>query len=176
MTGDAYFAGLSLGAVVFACTAVFLAALVRGYSGFGLSALMVTSLALVIPPVEVVPMAMALEVVASLTMRRRVWHDVSWRETGLLLIAAAIGTPFGLWLLTALPADLMRVVISLIVLCACLGIWFGIKFRGLESRGALETSPGSWSGPRPRYPKSVKSLVSYIALARTGFANQTRRN
>ena len=137
MTGEAYFAGLSLGAVVFACTAVFLAALVRGYSGFGLSALMVTSLALVIPPVEVVPMAMALEVVASLTMLRRVWHDVSWRETGLLLIAAAIGTPFGLWLLTALPADVMRVVISLIVLCACLGIWFGIKFRGLESRGAL---------------------------------------
>jgi uncharacterized membrane protein YfcA len=137
VTGEVYFAGLTLGAVVFACTAVFLAALVRGYSGFGLSALIVTSLALVIPPVEVVPMAMALEVVASIAMLRRVWRDVSWRETGLLLIAAAIGTPFGLWLLTTLSADIMRVVISLIVLSACLGIWFGIRVRGLESRGAL---------------------------------------
>ena len=134
---EATFAGLSLGAVVFSCTAIFFAALVRGYSGFGLSALMVTSLALVIPPVEVVPMAMALEVVASVTMLHRVWRDVSWRRTGLLLIAAAIGTPFGLWLLTTLSADVMRVVISLIVLCACLGIWFGLKFRGLESRGAV---------------------------------------
>lgn len=137
MTGEAYFAGLSLGAVVFCCTAVFLAALVRGYSGFGLSALIVTSLALVIPPVEVVPMAMALEVIASVTMLRQVWRDVSWRETGMLLIAAAIGTPFGLWLLMALSADDMRLVISLVVLCACLGIWFGVRVRGLESRSAV---------------------------------------
>ena len=65
MTGEAYFAGLSLGAIVYCAAAVFIAALVRGYSGFGLSALIVTSLALVIPPAEVVPLAMLLEVLAS---------------------------------------------------------------------------------------------------------------
>lgn len=135
MSAEVYFAGLSLGAVIYACCAVFLAALVRGYSGFGLSALIVTSLALIIPPTEVVPIAMALEVLASVTMLRQIWHDVAWRRTGVLLAASCIGTPFGVWLLTVLPASVTRVVISLVVFCACLGLWFGLRFRGLERRG-----------------------------------------
>jgi hypothetical protein len=137
MTGEAYFAGLSLGAIVYCAAAVFIAALVRGYSGFGLSALIVTSLALVIPPAEVVPLAMLLEVLASITMLRQVWREVAWRETGLLLAAALVGTPFGVWLLTVLSVDVMRVVISLVVLAASLGIWFGLRFRNLTGRGPL---------------------------------------
>ncbi len=137
IAGEAYFAGLSLGALVYAAAAVFVAAVVRGYSGFGLSALIVTSVALVVPPIEVVPVAMLLEVIASLGLIRRVWRDVAWPATGVLLAGAALGTPLGLALLAALPADLMRVVISLLVLCASLALWSGLRVRGIEGRGAI---------------------------------------
>jgi uncharacterized membrane protein YfcA len=138
MTGaEPYFAGLSLAALTYALAAVFLAALVRGYSGFGLSALIVTSLALVVPPVEVVPLVMLLEVAASIGMIRRVWRDVAWPATGVLLAGACAGTPLGVLLLTALPADAMRVVISLLVLGASLALWFGLRFHALLGRGAV---------------------------------------
>lgn len=52
--GDVYFAGLGFGPMLFALATVFLAALVRGYCGFGLTALVVTSLTLVLPPTEAV--------------------------------------------------------------------------------------------------------------------------
>ena len=134
---EPYFAGLSLPDLTYALAAVFLAALVRGYSGFGLSALIVTSLALVVPPVEVVPLAMFLEVAASIGMIRHVWRDVAWPATGVLLAGACAGTPLGLLLLAALPADAMRVVISLLVLGASLALWFGLRFHALLGRGAV---------------------------------------
>ncbi len=134
---EAYFAGLSLGALVYALAAVFLAALVRGYSGFGLSALIVTSLALIVPPAEVVPVAMFLEVAASIGMARLVWRDVAWPATRVLLAAACLGTPLGILLLTALSADAMRVVISLLVLGASLALWFGLRFHAFLGRGAI---------------------------------------
>lgn len=137
MTGEAYFAGLSLGALAYALVAVFVAAFVRGYSGFGLSALIVTSLAIVIPPAEIVPMAILLEVAASLGVMRQIWRDVAWRETGVLMAGACLGTPLGITLLIALPADTMRAIIALTVLAASIGLWFGLRFRGLECRPAL---------------------------------------
>jgi uncharacterized membrane protein YfcA len=130
-------AGLPLWALLYALAAVFVAGLVRGYSGFGLSALIVTSLALVVPPVEVVPVAMFLEVAASAGMVRLVWRDVAWPATRLLLAAACLGTPLGVLLLTALPADAMRVVISLLVLGASLALWSGLRLRASAGRGAI---------------------------------------
>ena len=44
---------------------VFVAAVVRGYSGFGFAMVAVTGLSLLRPPAEIVPMVLALEIVAS---------------------------------------------------------------------------------------------------------------
>lgn len=138
MTGaEPFFAGLSLGALLYAFVAVFAAAVVRGYSGFGLSALIVISLALVVPPIEVVPVAMLLEVVASLGLLRQVWRDVAWPATTVLLVGAAVGTPLGLALLATLSADAMRIVVSSIVLGASLALWFGLRVPGLQHRATI---------------------------------------
>ena len=127
--------GLSPLALGYTLAAVFLASLVRGYSGFGLSALIVTSLALVIPPREVVPIAMLLEIIASIGLLRQIWPQVAWRPMGRILLGAVFGLPLGLLLLVALPADTMRIVISLAVLSASIALWFGLRMRGLERRG-----------------------------------------
>ena len=51
--------------------AVLLGALIKGYTGFGASMVWVTSLALVLPPLEVVPMVLMFEVITSIGMLPR---------------------------------------------------------------------------------------------------------
>ncbi|MEN8198105.1 MAG: sulfite exporter TauE/SafE family protein, partial [Pseudomonadota bacterium] len=60
--------GLDMPSLLFCMAAVFVAATIRGFSGFGLSALVVSSISLVLPPAEIVPMTLLLEAVASLRM------------------------------------------------------------------------------------------------------------
>jgi len=50
----------------YAVACIFFAAVVRGYSGFGFSLLAITSLSLLLPPVQIVPSIFLMEVVASL--------------------------------------------------------------------------------------------------------------
>ena len=122
------FAGLDAPTLAYALLVIFAAAVVRGYSGFGFSALIVTSLTLVLPPVAVVPIALLLEIAASLSVLRQVWSDIAWRNIAWLLAGAALGMPAGFALLAALSADTMRVVISALVLLACLLLWRGARF------------------------------------------------
>jgi hypothetical protein len=89
------FAGLDAPTLAFALVVIFIAAAVRGYSGFGASALIVTSLTLVLPPAEVVPISLLLEIAASLGLLAQVWKDVPWRTMAWLLAGAALGQCFG---------------------------------------------------------------------------------
>ncbi len=139
------FAGLDAPTLAYALVVIFVAAVVRGYSGFGASALIVTSLTLVLPPAEVVPISLLLEILASLGLLAQVWKDVAWRSMAWLLIGAALGMPAGFALLAALPADVMRVVISLLVLLACALIWRGAQARA-RPRGPAIFGTGIASG------------------------------
>ena len=130
-------AGLDGGGLAYALLVVFVAAVVRGYSGFGASAIMVTGLGLILPPAEVVPIALLLEIAASLGLLTQVWGTVAWRLVGWLSAGAVLGMPLGMALLARLPADPMRVVISVLVLGASLLIWFGYRFRGAPRRGHI---------------------------------------
>ena len=129
-------AGLGPGALAVGTGAVLLAAFVRGYSGFGLSALAITGLALVIPPAEAVPLGILFEVLASLMVAHQVWRKVAWREIGLLLLAASCSMPLGIALLVLLPSDVMRLVISAIVLAASALLWAGPRLTAPKSRAA----------------------------------------
>lgn len=99
---------------------VLLAAVVRGYSGFGFSAIVVAGGSLVLPAAEIVPMVLMLEVVASVRMLPRVWHDVEWRTLWYLLIGSAFAIPLGQWALAWLPVSTMRLVLYCLVIVACI--------------------------------------------------------
>ena len=133
-------AGLGPGALAVGTGAVLLAAFVRGYSGFGLSALAITGLALVIPPAEAVPLGILFEVLASLMVAHQVWHKVAWREIGLLLLAASCSMPLGIALLVLLPSDVMRLVISAIVLAASALLWAGPRNTAPKGRGTTRAA------------------------------------
>ncbi len=127
--------GLTVGPLAFWLAAIFLAGIVRGYSGFGFAALCVASLTLVLPPAQVVPPVMMLEVAASVGMLRQVWRDIDWRALAWLILGAIAGTPLGVLFLAEVPADAARIAISLLVLTVCGLLLLGYRFR---------SQPGSW--------------------------------
>lgn len=117
--------GLSTVAFGYAVVAVFLAAVIRGYTGFGFSALVVTSLSLVLSPAQVVPTAFLLEVAASIHMLPLVWRLIDRATLGWLLLGAAFATPVGVRLLSTIPVTPLRVIVALLVLAATLAIASG---------------------------------------------------
>jgi uncharacterized membrane protein YfcA len=97
---------------------VFLAGVVRGFSGFALSALVMASMALILAPIELIPICFVIEAVASLIMFRRGVADADMTIVWGLTIGSIVGTPVGLFATTVLPVETSKVV----VLCIILGL------------------------------------------------------
>jgi len=111
------------------------AAMVRGYSGFGFSMLAVTGLSLLRPPAEVVPMVLLLEIAASAHLLPGVWRDVDWPSLQWLLAGTVLATPLGVLVLASVPADVMRVLVSVVVLIAAVLLWRGFTLHRIPGRG-----------------------------------------
>ncbi len=100
----------------------FLAGLVRGFSGFGLSAVLVASAAFVISPKLIIPTAQAMEVIASIALIPSVWRDVNWKWLTPLGAAYVLSIPVGVAALAYLPVTVLRVggCVLLLVASLCL--------------------------------------------------------
>ena len=137
--------GLSPGMLFYAFSAIFIAAVIRGYSGFGFSALTVTSLSLILPPAEVVPTAFLLEIAASMFMLPMVWRSIDWQKLNWLVLGILAGTPAGLLFLAEVPQDPVRFTISGFVLVACFLLWKNVRIRSEGGRIRLLVA-GVFSG------------------------------
>lgn len=130
---------LPLWQLLSAALIIFAAAILRGFSGFGFSALTVTSLALFMPPKLVVPIIFLLEIVASIHLLPGVLKQIDRRLLGQLSIGMMLFTPLGVWLLAHLPASQTRLVICLLVLAIALLLLLGIKQKTANPRLPLIT-------------------------------------
>ena len=109
---------------------ILVAGFVRGYSGFGFSALTIASSALVTNPLHFVAVVVLWETVMTLQALSGIWKDVDWRRVCLLLVGAMVGMPLGIWALTSISEDAARGVISAYVLTMSLILLAGWKLRG----------------------------------------------
>ncbi len=98
---------------------VVLAGLVRGFSGFALSAMIMATAILILPPIELLPMLWWLEMSASLLMLKGGWADAD-RGTAIgLVIGSTAGWPLGLWLTVTLPVETSKLIaLSVIIVLA----------------------------------------------------------
>lgn len=115
--------------LAYAAACIFLAAIVRGYSGFGFSLLAITSISLVLPPVQIVPSIFLMEVVASLRLLPEVWREVHWRALSWLFAGCCLGTPFGVYALAHAPAAPMTLALAVFVLSAALLLARGYQMK-----------------------------------------------
>ncbi|MBP9184521.1 MAG: sulfite exporter TauE/SafE family protein [Fuscovulum sp.] len=136
---------LGLGAALWMAAAVFVAAFVRGYSGFGYSAMVIAASSVVTSPLNFVAVVVLLEFAMSVQAWRGAGPDVDWRRVGFLLAGAAVGLPLGLWALTAISEDAARAVISAYVLAMCAVLLAGWRLRD-QVRGPVNLGAGVVSG------------------------------
>lgn len=136
---------LSYAAAAYMAAAVLLSAFVRGYSGFGFSALVISASALVTSPLHFVAVVVLCEALMSLQAWKGVGAHVDWRRVWFLMAGAAVGMPLGLWALTSISEDAARAVISGYVLAMSLVLLAGWQV-GRELRGPVNLAAGLVSG------------------------------
>lgn len=129
-------ADLSAASLLYSLVAVLAGAYLKGYTGFGASMLWMTSLSLVLPPLQVVPMVLMFEVVTSIALLPQIWRDVNWRSIALLLLGTWAATPLGIHALTSLPATPIRIALAAVVLVAAILILRGFALSKEPGRPA----------------------------------------
>jgi len=115
---------LSNFALLWAALVLAVAGYVRGYSGFGFSAVTVAGLAFVVEPAVAVTTAILLEVIASLIMAPAMWKDIDWRGALVLLLGGFIGNPAGVFALELAPPDAIKAAVYLYVLAVAILLGF----------------------------------------------------
>lgn len=123
----------------------FVAGLVRGFSGFGLSAVLVASASFFVSPKLIIPAAQALEVVASIAMLRSVWSEVNWRWLKPMALGYFISVPFGVAALSYASATALRLLGCAVLLGASLALLLNFRPR-LRDGFALRISTGLVAG------------------------------
>lgn len=131
--------------LTFAFIIVFLAAIVRGYSGFGFSLLTITALSLIYSPAEIVPSIFMLELAASINLLPSIWKDIHWKSLGPLTLGCLIATPIGVWFLANVPEAPMQLALAIFVLGAVYLLWQGYALKSMPGTLA-STAAGAASG------------------------------
>lgn len=121
------------------------AGVVRGYAGFGFSALCVAGLSLLVSPASVVPAIFILEIVASVQMVRGALREVDWPWLGWLVLGNALFTPVGVWLLARVPEAPLRLSIGLLLL-ALTGLQLAGRELGMAPSRPVRFAVGTLSG------------------------------
>jgi uncharacterized membrane protein YfcA len=142
LSGWADLSGVAIAVMV---AGLFVGAVARGYSGFGFSALLVSSWALVTDPARAVVVALILEVLASIIQAASVWRAVPWKRVGLLMAGALVGTPVGAHLLAHAPREPLKLGIAIFVLISTALLIADMKLR-LRANSAGTAAVGVVSG------------------------------
>jgi uncharacterized membrane protein YfcA len=112
---------------------VFLAGLLRGFTGFGFSIAAVPLLSLVRPPVQVIPAVLMLQFAVSLSGLRPALRQCDWASIRLLAVGAVLVTPMGAWALAWLPANTVRLAIAFAVTVAVIALGRGRRLASVPS-------------------------------------------
>jgi uncharacterized membrane protein YfcA len=96
--------------------AIFLAAIVRGFSGFGFSLLSITAMSLILPVAQIVPSIFLLEIAASINLIPGIWREIHWRSLTWLMVGYVIGLPAGAYVLIYAPEAPAQIVLGLFVI------------------------------------------------------------
>lgn len=98
---------------------VFVASMVRGFSGFGLSAVVMAGAVFILPPLALIPMLWFLEMAGSLAMFKGGMQDADMPTAKGLIIGSAVGLPIGLLLTMQLPVETSKIVaLSVLIVLA----------------------------------------------------------
>ena len=158
-----------------AALVAFVAAMVRGFSGFGAAMIMTPIFSALYGPAVGITLCLLLEILMAFPLLPRAVRHVDWRRIGLLLVAAVVGAPLGNFVLTMVAPEPMRWAISAIVLSAVVMLASGWRFRG-KPRPATTLAAGAVSGFLNGLSGMAGPPIAFYYLAGTDAAVKVRAN
>jgi len=132
-------------ALALSSAAIFLAAIVRGFSGFGFSLLSITAISLILPVAQIVPSIFLLEIAASLNLIPGIWREIHWGSLRWLMIGYVIGLPIGGYALIHAPAAPAQIVLGIFVIGTAILMLRGFHLARTPG-AAASTATGAASG------------------------------
>lgn len=125
--------------------AVFVAGLVRGFSGFGSAMIIMPVASSVLAPIEAVIFLVATELVGPLPNLRAAIGDGTPKDVGLLALGALVGLPIGLLGLTIIHPEVFGWLVSVSVLTLLVLLMTGWRYKG-ELTQRLTIATGALGG------------------------------
>lgn len=110
------------------------AGIIRGFTGFALSAALMAVLSNFIAPIEMVAICLILEIIASLVMMRDGVKNADMRVVWAMVIGSAIGTPIGYFVLTNIDQETSRIVALCVISSLAMLLFMKIKASILEGK------------------------------------------
>ncbi|WP_237157050.1 sulfite exporter TauE/SafE family protein [Photobacterium rosenbergii] len=99
---------------------LFIAAFIRGYTGFGFSAIAILVLTLYYPVAETVPAVLLMDLLISLPLVAKSWDNTDFHALRQILLATMAGIPAGLALLHWLPESSLQLLVPATILAMAL--------------------------------------------------------
>ncbi len=151
----------------------FFAGLIRGFSGFGLSAFVMSLALTIIPPIELIPVCWWMELVASVFMIRNGWKDSDKKISIILWLGAVFGLPIGIALTTILDFQTSKIVALVLILILALILLRNFKIQFLStSVGTI--SSGVFAGVATGLASIGGMIVAIYVLASQNSARRVR--
>ena len=107
---------LSLTEIFFISFTVFIASIIRGFNGFGFSAICISGFSFILPAIEIVPIILILEVLISIFMIPYIWSKIDWVFVSKILIGIILGSPIGLILLKHLDPRITHLAVCITII------------------------------------------------------------
>jgi len=129
---------LTTGQGAFMAAALFVAAFIRGYSGFGFSAIFIILAALVTNPLPLISVVFICEIAMTGFQARGIRPHIDWRRALALLGGAAVATVPAIAVMAQLGEEQARIVISGLILVLSLVLLSGWRLKQVVgTRGNL---------------------------------------
>lgn len=113
------------------------AGIVRGYSGFGFTAIAVVGMNMVFKPQESVVIMLALDLICSIGIWKSAIKDANYTVLKKLLLGSVIGIPIGLLCLLFIPTVVLKFLICVILLLLCLLLFKEYRFLNSNKNSTI---------------------------------------
>jgi len=131
--------------IYLATLVIFVAGVMRGFSGFGSGMILVPSLSLIYDPLAAIITVVLLEIIPIIQMFPKSIRNCHWRTVLPLSLGAVVIIPFASLLLLHADESVMRYSISILVILCVLVLASGWRYQG-EATVSATTTTGIVSG------------------------------
>jgi uncharacterized protein len=136
---------VSSGALLLLAISAFVAALARGFSGFGSALIFMPLASITIGPQAAAPLLLIIDGVAAAGLIPRAWRHADRRDVGIMSIGALAGIPLGAWVLINSDPLWIRWAVALFGTLLLALLMSGWRYRGKPTT-AISVGVGAAAG------------------------------